>query len=279
MDDHEYELKQVELTLKEREVAAREREVTAKEKECNISKWFNPLTIAIYVAALGLLGNILLNILSNHASANAEHVRAQSNLLSTVIKTNGNDEVTCKNLIFVVNIKLLDDPDGAIQKLCGTKGGVPTLPASSLVDAGGASATGAASAMGGVLSSGQWFGLASTLTVRVEDADSHEPIANAKIEVEEVKFDISQLTGAAKLSDLASGTTSRANTVVGSTSTDSVGDAHLNFITSLDTLDVSKDGYESLTKPMSQSGLSGYTNNPTLLIDLHRTPKSQPGKH
>jgi hypothetical protein len=33
MDDHEYELKQVELTLKEREVAAREREVAAKAKE------------------------------------------------------------------------------------------------------------------------------------------------------------------------------------------------------------------------------------------------------
>jgi hypothetical protein len=268
MDDREYELKQSELALREREVSAREREVAAKEKESNISKWLNPLTIAIYVAALGLFGNILNNILSNHASANAEHVRAQSTLLSTVIKTNGNDEVTCKNLIFVVNIKLLDDPDGAIQKLCGTKGGVPTLPVSSSVDTG---TTGAGSAISGFSLLGQSW---SALTVRVEDADSHVPIATATIGVEEFKVDFSQTSGAVLPSNVLSGTT----TLVSATITDSTGDAHLNFITADETLVVSKDGYESLTKPMSQSGLSGYTNNPILLIDLHRIPKSTPAR-
>jgi hypothetical protein len=99
MDDREYELKQVELAL-------REREVSAKEREGKTSKWFSPLTIAIYVAALGLFGNIFTNMLNNRASDKAEHVRAQSNLVLSVIKTNGNEDDACKSLNFFVRIGL-----------------------------------------------------------------------------------------------------------------------------------------------------------------------------
>lgn len=109
MDDREYE-------LREREVAAREREVTAKENEGKTSKWFNPVTIAIYVAAIGLFGNILSNYSNNTASASAEHGRHQSDLVLSVIKTGGNEVDSCKNLDFFVRIGWLDDPNGAYSQ-------------------------------------------------------------------------------------------------------------------------------------------------------------------
>ena len=126
MDDRKYELKKAELILREREVAA-------KEKEGKASKYFNPVTIAIYVAAIGLFGNILTNYSTNKASGEAEHFRAQSSLVLSVIKTNGNEDAACKNLNFFVQIGWLDDPKGTIHARCGKRGesGVPTLSASS----------------------------------------------------------------------------------------------------------------------------------------------------
>lgn len=250
MDDREYQLKQAELGLKEREVSAKEREVAAKEKEGRTSKWFNPVTIAIYVAAIGLFGNIITNILSNDASANAERVRSQSDLVLSVIKTNGDEEDTCKNLKFFVKIGWLDDPQGAIHNACGDKGknGVPTLPASS-------GSTGSETIFG----PSQSVGFAVTLSVGVEDADSHEPIANAKVDLEKPQQVPVSLGG------------SVAQSVVTNTN----GLATLNFVTSYDNVTVSKDGYEVEKQQLSQVNLSSLSNLQYLKIELHHTPKSK----
>lgn len=236
MEDREYELKQAELALKGREVAAREREVAAKEKEGKTSKLFNPLTIAIYVAAIGLFANIYSARKNNEGTEKAEHVRAQSNLLSSVIKTNGNTIDSCSNLIFVVSIKLLDDPDGAIQKVCGTKGGVPTLPATPSFEP--EQLTGSRLGTLGPLLS---------LVVRVEDADSHDPIANAKV--------------------VAFGASSMSRFVY----TDSSGYAKLDFFNEK-SLTVSMDGYEPTTFHPAERMAPWETS---LRIDLHRMPKSK----
>jgi hypothetical protein len=272
MDDREYELRKAELALKEREVSA-------KEREGNISKWFNPLTIAIYVAAIGLFGNIIGNFLNNHASAEAEHVRAQSNLVLSVIKTNGNTDDACKNLNFFVNIGWLDDPKAAINAVCGTKGGggVPTLPASSLTGEGAAGAAGLMSAAGGsVLGGLPWSGIVTALDVRVEDADSHEPISNAKVDLESPPPLILQTPSLAQPQGMQTPSLAQPqeSTVVHFT-TGATGDAILNFVSSFQSLTVSKDGYESVTRPMSQSGLFGFQNSAIVIIDLHRTPKSK----
>jgi hypothetical protein len=256
MDDKEYELKQLELTLKGREVTAREREVAAKEKEPRVPWWTNPLVIGLTGAALALGGNIVTNILSNSAAAKTEHQRAQSDLIQAVIKTGGNELDTCKNLDFFARIGLLDDAKGAIHNACGTKGegGIPTLPANALVEQGSVS-TGLISPL-----SQPSFGIATTLNVKVDDATSHEPIANARVDVQTPPPSIT-ISG-------------NFGSSVRSTVTDAAGLTTLSFVSSYDTLTVSKDGYITQTTSLAQAGLITFPA-PTVTIDLQRTPAAK----
>jgi hypothetical protein len=249
MNDREYQLKQAELGLKEREVSAREREVSARENESHIDWWKNPLILSVLGATLALLGTIFTSYCNNRAANTAEHLRAQSSLVLSVIKTNGNEEDACKNLNFFVRIGWLDDPNGAIHNSCGTKGegGVPTLPASS----GG-------SGNDTTFGLSQPFGIAATLSVRVEDADSHEPIANAKVDLEKPQ-----------------GNLLPASPVTQSVVTDTNGLATLNFVSSYDSFTVSKDGYGTTKQPLDQVNLSSLSSIHLVTIELHRTPQSK----
>jgi hypothetical protein len=266
MDDQEIEPKQTEPAPKE--PTPKEQAAATKEKESQASQWTHPLVISLIGASLALGGNIITNILTNRASDKAEHFRAQSNLVLSVIKTNGNEEDACKNLNFFVRIGWLDDPNGAIHNSCGTKGegGVPTLPATSESGAGGAGYGSGGYGIGGYGVGGLLLGAINTLTVRVENADSHEPIANAKVDLEQTKVELVQPNG------LVSNSLGVSSSVVQSTATGATGDAVLSFVSSLDSLVVSKDGYDSVRKPMSQFGLGGSQTSATVIIDLHPVP-------
>jgi hypothetical protein len=87
--------------------------------------------------------------------------------------------------------------------------------------------------VGGYGIGGVWIGIIMTLTVRVDDADSHEPIANAKVDLEQPR---------------SPGVSSN---VVYSTTTGATGDAVLSVVSSLNSLTVSKDGYESVRKSLA----------------------------
>lgn len=131
MPDDRPSIEELELRIKEQELKLKETEVRVKEKELGASKWSNPLVIAIFAAAVGLLGNFLVAFTNNQSSQKIERARAQSTLIIEAIKTNGDTTVACKNLTFFVTLGLLDDPDKTITGACpDTHKGVPTLPSS-----------------------------------------------------------------------------------------------------------------------------------------------------
>jgi hypothetical protein len=113
--------KKRELDLREREIAAREREVTAKESEINRSPWLNPLVIGLFAAAIGLAGNSVVALLNNRNSQAVEHFRAQSSLIIGAISGGGTGadiQKSCNNLLFLVNLRLVDDTNTAIKQAC-----------------------------------------------------------------------------------------------------------------------------------------------------------------
>jgi hypothetical protein len=146
--------------LREREITAREREVGAREREIKSSPWLNPLVIGIFVAALGLFGNMWVAVSNNRNSQDIERIRAQSNLVFDAIKTNQVD--ACKNLVFLVGLGLLDDPRHAIHQSCVTEPSTaPSLPFSGIPSLG-------------------HFPIA-TVEGFVQDADTSAPISGATV--------------------------------------------------------------------------------------------------
>jgi hypothetical protein len=131
----EYETiaKQRELDLREREVAAKEREVAAKEKGLERSRWLNPTVIAIFVAGIGLISSVVVARLNNQATQDLERSRSQSTIILEAIRTGtGNTDASCKNLVFLSNLGLIDDPRQTIHTQCASvPAGIPSLPAAS----------------------------------------------------------------------------------------------------------------------------------------------------
>jgi hypothetical protein len=128
--EHEVAAKQRELDLNEREVAAKEREVATKEKELERSRWLNPTVIGILVAAVGLITSVVVARLNNKATQEIERQRAQSTIILEAIRTGtGNTDASCKNLVFLSNLGLIDDPQQTIHKQCASvPAGIPSLP-------------------------------------------------------------------------------------------------------------------------------------------------------
>jgi hypothetical protein len=120
------------LALKEREVVVHERELDLKDKELRRSKWLNPVAVGLFAATVGLIGNIGVAFVNNQNTQTVERLRAQSDLVVEAIKTNNDTNAACRNLVFLVQVNLLDDVNHAISKQCASAPpGPPTLPASS----------------------------------------------------------------------------------------------------------------------------------------------------
>jgi hypothetical protein len=163
-----------ELQLREREVTAYEREVAVREREAKKSAWSHPIVIAILVAGLGLIGNSIVTFSNNSNQRELEKQRAQSNLIFEAIKT-GESETACKNLLFFVNIGMLEDAGKEIYNSCKPGSTVgPSLPAWDYIFSGGS---------GG--------------TIKVDgivlDADKKTPVAGAAIIIPEAKGEISEV--------------------------------------------------------------------------------------
>lgn len=128
MADERPSLQELELRVKEQEIKLKETEIKAKERELRTSRWMNPVVIGLFATALGLAVNIIVTVVNNRNTQEVEHFHTQSTLVLEAIKTNGDTNAACKNLIFFVSLGLLEDTNHTITGACpGNIQGVPSV--------------------------------------------------------------------------------------------------------------------------------------------------------
>jgi hypothetical protein len=159
--------KKRELDLREREVKAKEDEVQVKKTELGRNRWTNPLVLALFGATVGLIGNIWVEHANNKWAKSTEQFKAQSSLILEAIKT-GDTDKACKNLLFFVKLRLVDDsPEGTIQHECASASqGPPSLPIGQFIDAMTV------------------FPKIQTVSGTVVDVKNDSPIASARVAIE-----------------------------------------------------------------------------------------------
>jgi putative chitinase len=98
----------------------------------------SPLTIVIITGIIGLIGAAVANVLQNRSNlklerekfrfnAQLEREKFTSALILKAIET-GNTEAAAKNLLFLLDTKLIDDSSGGIAKLRQNPQDAPVLP-------------------------------------------------------------------------------------------------------------------------------------------------------
>lgn len=128
MADQRPSLQELELRVKEQELKLKETEIRAKEREIGASKWINPVVIGLFATALGLAVNVVVTLINNQNAQEVERSRTQSTLILEAIKTNGDTNASCRNLVFFVSLGLLEDKNHTITGACpGNVQGVPSV--------------------------------------------------------------------------------------------------------------------------------------------------------
>jgi hypothetical protein len=117
VSEEKLSLQELEVRLKEQELKLREAEVLAKTRDLTTSKWSNPV-VGLFAAALGLAGNVVVTTITNTNTQKLERSRTQSTLMLEAIKTNGDTNAACKNLIFFLSLGLIEDTNKAITGAC-----------------------------------------------------------------------------------------------------------------------------------------------------------------
>src|SRR5262245_26426507 len=121
----ETEMRSRELALKEREQANKDAELALKRQEQESSKWYNPLVVAIFAAAVAALGNAIVTMVNGRsqrqlesskrdAERALEESKAESARILEMIKTS-DTETAAKNLAFLLDTGLVIGPDRATK--------------------------------------------------------------------------------------------------------------------------------------------------------------------
>lgn len=110
----------------EREFALKQADLHLRERQGGL--WHSPVFLGLIAAALALFGNMYATWSQSKSAAQQAHVKAQSDLVLEAIKTS-DPKLAAKNLLFLVHLGLLDDPDGKMQVVLSQPDNVPYLPA------------------------------------------------------------------------------------------------------------------------------------------------------
>lgn len=141
----ELRLKEQELSIKREEIAIKQREIELKLLEHKRNIWLNPINLGVLAALIGVLGTVIAKQIEDVSNRKLEQQRIEnasllektklnSSLILEAIKT-GDQEKAAKNLAFLVEHQLIDDPDGKIRASLANKDKIPVLPATYPIDA------------------------------------------------------------------------------------------------------------------------------------------------
>lgn len=131
-------LSEDESKRRDRELDIKEREVAVKEVEAKTARAVKlSVVVGAFLTALSTIIGFAVNIYiaqkNNENSQKIEIIRNQSSLILEAVRTNGNYVAACKNLLFFVNVGLLNDPNKTIRSSCplppSAQKGPPSLPA------------------------------------------------------------------------------------------------------------------------------------------------------
>lgn len=131
---------EVERSIREREVIVKEREQSCKESELalrraemSVSRWNNPLAIAIFAAAIAAAGNSIVARLNGMAQMDLEGQKAEQTRILEMIKADHPDRAA-ENLDFLLRAGLIRDEliRNDIASFLATReiGRGPSLPSS-----------------------------------------------------------------------------------------------------------------------------------------------------
>ncbi|MDJ0660140.1 MAG: hypothetical protein QNJ42_11715 [Crocosphaera sp.] len=129
----ELELRKRELQLKEREQDNRDEAIRIRKAEQATSKWFNPLTVAVFAAAVAAAGNACVAFVNGYQERHLERSKAEYSRILEMIKTD-DTEKAADNLEFLLSSGLVNDPPlmNKLRKFLKkrTPGRGPSLPSS-----------------------------------------------------------------------------------------------------------------------------------------------------
>ena len=171
MTEEKPSLQELEIRLKEQELKLKEVEISAKERESVSSKWYNPLVVAVIGAVIALVANVFVTAINNDNTQKLERLRNQSIVILEALKTNGDRNTACGNLIFFTSLGLIEDRNHTITGGCpGNAYGVPSI-----------STTGPGDRLGGY----NWY----PLLVEVKDDEGKE-VKNVYVEADLIPGDV-----------------------------------------------------------------------------------------
>jgi hypothetical protein len=79
-------------------------------------KWTSPAVVGVFIAALGLFGNMVVAWYDNASSRDLQREKQQSDLILQAVIPN-DEQKTCVNLQFYIGLGLLDDRNGKISRV------------------------------------------------------------------------------------------------------------------------------------------------------------------
>lgn len=123
-----------EIRVKEREQECAEKELEFKQSEQFLSKWTNPLVVAILAAAIAAGGNAWVAYWNGSSARQLETLKGEQTRILEMIKT-GNPDKAAENLKFLLDAGLIQDTSTSKQVTLFLKnrrpGSGPSLPVAS----------------------------------------------------------------------------------------------------------------------------------------------------